>query len=157
MDLTKMIFNFCILREEMAMKERRSYKTKQYQEILSYMEESRGHHVNVNALYRHFQEAGSPVGLTTIYRHLERMEEEGLVVRYALDEKLGACFEYVGRECQGRERPNFHFICEKCGSLIHVECSEVTHFQQHIRNDHGFAVDPYRTVFYGLCKNCQDS
>ena len=55
-------------------------------------------------------------------------------------------------------RPScFHCKCEKCGKLIHLHCEDVVKLEQHLMESHGFQMDPCRTVFYGICEECQKS
>ncbi len=123
------------------------YKTKQRDAILRYMQEHQEHHVTVNQISDSF--AGA-IGVTTIYRHLEKLLEQGLIRKYTVD-GAGACFQYAeDRQC----REHFHLMCEKCGCLIHLECSHLNGLSGHILEEHGFRIDPFRTVFYGLCRDC---
>ncbi|MBQ2313937.1 MAG: hypothetical protein II187_03455, partial [Treponema sp.] len=41
-----------------------------------------------------------------------------------------------------------------CGKLFHLECRELEDIQRHLAAGHGFALNPFRTVFYGLCSEC---
>ena len=131
-----------------------AYQTKQKQEILAYLQKVPGKHVTVNDLYAHFQKKNIVVGKTTIYRHLEQLVEQGLVAKYVLEENQGACFEYLG---DAEHLPtSIHCKCEKCGKLIHVNCHEEAHLEEHLFKEHGFAVNPLRTVFYGICEACRE-
>ena len=49
----------------------------------------------------------------------------------------------------------FHCKCEKCGKLIHLHCEELQEIQSHLLGEHGFQLDPRRTVLYGLCEGCR--
>ena len=44
--------------------------------------------------------------------------------------------------------------CEKCGSLIHMECEELEGIIEHINSHHGFRLNPLKTVIYGICEGC---
>ena len=44
---------------------------------------------------------------------------------------------------------------EKCGKLIHLECTELSLIGDHLREEHGFDIDHARTVFYGTCNECR--
>jgi Fur family ferric uptake transcriptional regulator len=44
--------------------------------------------------------------------------------------------------------------CEQCGKLIHLNCDEINAFFEHVSEEHGFVLDPKRTVFYGICNEC---
>ena len=73
-----------------------TYKTKQSREILSCLDYYRGTHVNVPMISRYLEDQGHPVSVATIYRHLEKLEKDGLVRKFIVDSKAGACFQYVG-------------------------------------------------------------
>lgn len=137
------------------MKNKLNYKTKQSEDLLSYLSVMQGAHVTVNDISDYFKEQGAPIGITTIYRHLERMVAAGVVNRYIFEQSAAACFEYIG-EKENCERPIcFHFKCEKCEKLIHLKCGQLEHIQTHLLEQHGFILDPLRTVLYGSCDECK--
>jgi Fe2+ or Zn2+ uptake regulation protein len=88
-----------------------------------------------------------------LYRQLERMVSEGTVSKYIIDESAGACFAYIGSESHLADSC-YHCKCERCGKLIHMECEELNHIAAHLKADHGFRLNPMRTVFYGVCADC---
>ena len=128
------------------------YKTKQREAILKYLVDNSDSHVTVCQIADYLSANGNPVGITTIYRHLEKLLEQGIVRKYTVDGSTGACFQYVKENSQCRE--HFHLKCEKCGCLIHLECSHLDELYRHIYADHGFCINPFRTVFYGICREC---
>ncbi|MDD6490059.1 MAG: Fur family transcriptional regulator [Clostridia bacterium] len=128
------------------------YKTKQREAILKYLVDNSDSHVTVCQIADYLSSNGNHVGVTTIYRHLEKLLEQGLVRKYTVDGSTGACFQYVQENSRCRE--HFHLKCEKCGCLIHLECSHLDELYEHIYDDHAFRINPFRTVFYGICKEC---
>lgn len=132
----------------------RGYKTKQRQVILNYMMEHQNSHVTVSHISDYLSEQGTPVGVTTIYRHLDKLLEQGLVRKYTVDASTCACYQYAadGKECH----EHFHLKCECCGKLIHLECSHLDELIAHICSEHGFTLDPFRTVLYGTCRDCTE-
>ncbi len=137
------------------MAQKAPYKTKQMEEILTFLKSAQGRHVTVNEICQYFEDQGISVGTTTIYRHLERMVEQGLVAKYTIDNTSSACFEYLDKQEHCQKPVCYHCKCEKCGKLFHMQCEEVSKLQEHMRGAHGFEINPMRTVFYGLCKDCQ--
>lgn len=133
------------------------YKTQQKTELMSYLEEMKGKHVTVNQIIKHFSEIGVQIGVTTIYRQLNKLVDTGKVKKYFIDEISGSCFEFVDENHGISESTHFHLKCEICDKLIHFECREVLELQNHVRDEHDFIIDPVRTVFYGICKQCFDS
>ena len=132
------------------------YKTKQQDLILSYLKGTNGAHFTADDVKRHFASRDCTLGTATIYRQLEKFVADGVVVKYVIDEKSAACFQYVQGECaRGEaEKNHFHIKCEKCGKLIHLDCGELEHLQTHLRENHGISINPFRTVFYGTCADC---
>lgn len=130
------------------------YKTNQRAELVEYLRSRSGQHVTANEIMDYFRRLNIQIGLTTIYRQLNNLVETGLVKKFYIDDKTGSCFEYTADECQDLKHKHFHLKCESCGRLIHFECEEVNALQKHIKAEHGFLLDPDRTVFYGLCQSC---
>lgn len=128
------------------------YKTKQRQVILQYIIENKEHHLTVNQIAEYLTKNNTPVSMTTIYRHLEQLLEQGLVRKYTIDSTTGACFQYANQDKKCYE--HFHLKCEKCGHLIHLECNHLNELYQHIYHNHQFRINPFNTVIYGLCNNC---
>ena len=84
------------------------YKTRQMAELLTFLKSVQGRHVTVSDICDYFQTKGIAVGTTTIYRHLEKMVQEGVVAKYVVDGNSSACFEYTGsreNETQAAARP----------------------------------------------------
>ena len=130
------------------------YKTRQKEELLEFLETKPGVHITVGDVCDYFKAQGSPIGQTTVYRHLERMVDEGIVNKYVIDQGTPACFEYMSADSHAGPGVCFHCKCEKCGRLIHLTCSEMNELTAHLREHHRFSLDPRRTVFYGLCEAC---
>ena len=131
------------------------YKTKQQEEILVYLREVEGEHVTVADILAHFKDMGNPIGTATVYRHLEKMVDEGIVNKYSIDGTSSACFEYIGSGSHSSDGC-FHYKCEKCGKLVHLHCDEFKELAEHLSREHNFKLNPMRTVFYGICKECRE-
>ncbi len=130
------------------------YTTRQKKELEEYMETIPGVHVTAAQVRDYFRAQGKDIGTATIYRQLERMVSEGLVSKYIIDSKSSACFAYIGESEHVQDSVCFHCKCEKCGRLIHLHCDELEAIQEHLMKTHRFALDPLRTVFYGICEDC---
>ena len=86
--------------------------------------------------------------MTTVYRQLERLAQQGLVHKAVTDQ--GAYYQYCGHD----EGSCFLLKCEKCGCIRHLDCSHLGELYQHLEREHHFRIDPRRTLFYGLCESC---
>lgn len=129
-----------------------NYNTKQSEAILSYIVSLEGAHVTVGQIVKHFENAGIAVGLTTIYRHLDKLVERGKVQKYTIDGVSGACFQYI--QAQEACETHIHLKCEACGTLLHLQCGLLREVQKHVGEEHTFAINPMKTVFYGKCASC---
>ena len=134
------------------MNNKSSYKTSQKELVLDYFKKKQTQHATAKLIYGDLKEKGVKIGLTTVYRHLEKMTEEGILVKSIVDENTPACYEYTGHHTH---ESCYHCKCTKCGKLIHLHCHEISSLEDHIYQNHHFHVDPGRTVFFGLCKECQ--
>jgi Fur family ferric uptake transcriptional regulator len=137
-----------------AMKRAARYRTRQGEEILRYLVSLRGSHVTAGNVAGYFEGAGPPIGRTTVYRHLERLVDAGKLRRYTLEGEKSACYQYI--EESGECREHFHLKCEKCGTLIHLECNMLNDITGHVRKEHRFEINPLKTIFYGTCRKCSD-
>jgi Fur family ferric uptake transcriptional regulator len=108
-------------------------------------------HVTVHQLVRHFEHEEAGIGQTTIYRHLEKLAADGKIRKYVLNEGKSACYQYAGKDAC---HEHFHLTCEKCGSLIHLECNLLDEIQEHLLREHGFQINKLKIVFYGTCGKC---
>jgi Fur family ferric uptake transcriptional regulator len=128
------------------------YNTAQSKAILEYLASLGGEHVTAADIARHFGGSENPVGLTTVYRHLDRLAGEGRVRRYFVDGEISACYQYVGDA--GGCSEHFHLKCDTCGALLHLDCGMLDEIPGHVYRDHSFLINKSKIVFYGECADC---
>jgi len=141
---------------EVIMSERSKYNTRQREILIDYLETVPRAHITISDVCEYFKTHGSPMGQATIYRQMEKLVDDGLVSKYIFDSNSPACFEYIGNSEHVSDGNCFHCKCEKCGALIHMHCDELSAIKGHLFEEHGFSLDPFRTVFYGICKDCRE-
>jgi Fur family ferric uptake transcriptional regulator len=129
----------------------KTYRTRQQKAILESMKQCKQHYVTVHQIAQQLEIRGESVGLTTIYRQLERLEKEGIVQKIILDGNSGACYQMVKNT---HDEGQFLLKCEDCGNIIPMGCSHLGELYDHVRAEHQFQVNPYRTMFYGMCEQC---
>lgn len=131
----------------------KTYHTRQQKVILRFMESMNHGYVTVSQIADYLKQQGEPVGLTTIYRHLDRFQKEGIVQKIVLDGNSGACYQYI----DSREEENqFLLKCEDCGDILNMDCGHMKELYSHVLEEHHFNVNPHRTMFYGVCEKCLD-
>ena len=102
----------------------------------------------VTDIEKYLKDKGCAVGLTTIYRHLDKMEKDGIVARINVEKQQGACYQYVE---EGKNQDCFYIECEKCGQVTKMSCHHLAELYNHVNADHHFNINPRKTVFYGKC------
>lgn len=108
-------------------------------------------YVTVMDIENYLKENDCQVGLTTIYRHLEKMEKDGIVTKFSVEGQPGACFQYIE---QGENQDCFYIKCEECGEVTKMECHHLAELYSHVNADHHFSINPKKTIFYGKCAKC---
>lgn len=130
-------------------KSRGDYRTKTGEAIRRLMESTKGEHLTADEVRNLLAKEGISAGLSTVYRQLDRLVEEGSVRRISGD-RMGSC--YAGKT-EG-DPSHYHLVCHVCGTLSHVDCEKLSQVFSHVLGEHGFAIDPCRTVLYGVCRAC---
>lgn len=129
------------------------YKTRQRVAILDFLKENSGAHLTASDISNHLTEQNIHIGIATIYRTLDKLCKEGVLRKFVIDERSGACYQYAeNAECI----EHFHLKCMKCGALIHMSCDFLKKMEEHILGEHGFTVSSGKTVIYGVCSECND-
>ena len=130
-------------------RERGDYMTRAYFLVKETLVKAGGAHMRAEEIREELSSHGETVGLSTVYRHLSRLEREGAVRKMHTDE-LGSCYSYISQSCAD----HYHMVCTVCGRLSHLSCDHVEALFHHIRSEHGFLIDPGKTTLYGLCAVC---
>jgi Fur family ferric uptake transcriptional regulator len=88
------------------------------------------------------------LGLVSVYRTVEKLEELGLIQRVHLPEK---CQAYIAA-FSGHEHL---IVCSSCGLVEFFEGDDLTPLVQRVEKESGYRVDVHWLQFFGLCKECQ--
>jgi Fur family ferric uptake transcriptional regulator len=92
--------------------------------------------------------AGQNVGLTTVYRHLQALTDDGLVD--ALQAEHG---ETVYRQCESADH-HHHIVCRQCGTTAEVESPEVERWADRVASAAGYSDVSHTVEVFGLCATC---
>ncbi len=134
------------------MRGNREYHTRQKRLILACLREKQDEHVNVENILGYLRENGETVGQTTVYRYLDKLVQNGVILKYIGLDANSASYQYVGEPAAHKD--HYHLVCLQCGRLVHLNCKYIDEFAAHIQNDHSFSLDCMKTVFYGYCADC---
>lgn len=132
--------------------EKANRRTRQKAVLLQYMQAHKDVHLKAEDILEGLQRSGEAVSKATVYRFLKALEDEGMIRKYTLSDKVPACYQYTGDtpEC----KKHFHLMCSRCGMVVHADSPALRCFMEEMLEKEGFVIDESKTVFYGLCSQC---
>jgi Fur family ferric uptake transcriptional regulator len=92
--------------------------------------------------------AGDGIGLSTVYRAVQTLVEEG-----RLDAIRTDTGETIYRRCSPQH--HHHLICRTCGRTVEVEGPAVERWADRIAAENGFADVSHTLDVFGTCSNCR--
>lgn len=102
--------------------------------------------VSAQEVYLEFRGRGESIGLSTVYRALESLDEAGLLDSFARDG------EQAYRHCSPKH--HHHLICTECSRVLELEASLVEDWVERVSEAHAFEVTGHRADIYGRCDAC---
>jgi Fur family ferric uptake transcriptional regulator len=104
--------------------------------------------LSLRELHEHVREQLPATAYSTIFRLVERLEQEGRINRVDWRER-GSRFEWA-------ERPHHHHIvCSDCGETVDLEDRDVGFSERRIQTRTGFRVKHHTIELEGTCADCQ--
>lgn len=100
-------------------------------------------------IHAELRSAGETVGLTTVYRHLALLTEEG-----RLDALQTAEGELVYRRCHS-DRHHHHVVCRVCGRGTEVELPDLERWAESTAADLGYSDVTHTLEIFGVCADCR--
>lgn len=110
---------------------------------------SHGRHMSAEEVHAAIARRYPNVNLSTVYRTLELLVNEGL----AREANLGGerrIYEAVSDE--GGD--HHHLVCSGCGRVEHIAATHLRALQSHLDREHGFHADRMVLTSYGRCREC---
>ncbi len=121
--------------------------------------ESEAEYLSAEEIYRSVVDrAGDGIGLATVYRTLQLLEEHGFLHKLESGEGRSRYKLAVGEEEHNRKV----FICRRCrktilgGPLTEKEQNVFQEAEAQKRHEHGFRVQSRVMQFFGLCSECSE-
>ncbi len=125
------------------------YTTKQQVAIEAYLKQNKGESYTVDMLCSELSDQGMAIGKATVYRCLERLVSEELLIAVP-DVELG-CIRYC---CIDDKPAVMYLMCDTCHKLKPLYCNAIESFISHVADEHDFRPDNQKTIMYGICKEC---
>ncbi|GAC1610467.1 MAG: Fur family transcriptional regulator [Mycobacteriales bacterium] len=99
-------------------------------------------------IHAHLRGAGSAIGLTSVYRAVQRLRDSG-----QLDELRRHNAEAAYRRC--RREHHHHLTCEGCGVSVELLASATERWIERVAGENGFVPTGHTIEIAGLCERCQ--
>ncbi|NMD38307.1 MAG: hypothetical protein GYA87_06485 [Christensenellaceae bacterium] len=130
------------------------YKTKGKQAIIDYIESQGNKSFTVKQLFYHLQKNSIDLNISTLYRFLNKLEEEKFLIKHINKSGKEACFQYINKNEACFD--HLHIQCIKCSQTLHLDCEYMHRLYDHILNEHGFKLKYEKSILYGTCKKCSN-
>ncbi|MCL2384176.1 MAG: transcriptional repressor [Oscillospiraceae bacterium] len=129
-----------------------TYKTKQRETILNYLQRNKDKHLTIEDVANHLQMQSEKVGQTTIYRYVNMLVNDGLVRKYIVGPGQPACFQYV--EDVNHCETHSHLRCNDCSKVLHVDSKMFSNVEKQLKEKYDFRMDNSKLLLYGICSEC---
>lgn len=128
------------------------YKTKPRNLIMNYLMENTEKRFTARDVYSNLCESGQMINRATVYRNLEKLYQEGKLLRYKENDSNAAYYQYSDK---GECNHHMHAQCSECGKIYHLDNEIVGEFEEKLKEAYGIKVDSGKTVLVGKCDNCK--
>ena len=106
------------------------------------------HLLNPTEVYLQAKNINPKIGLVTVYRTIEKMEQSGLIDRVHMP---GGCQSFF-HSSDGHQHL---MICTKCGKAQFFEGENLNLFFKNIGKQFGYDVKDHWLQLFGLCEECK--
>ena len=90
-----------------------------------------------------------PTSLSTVYRELDSLVANSLVVKAKINESEKAFYEY------NRMVHKHYLICLGCKKMIAIDACPLKPFEEKLEKQTHFRITDHRLNLYGYCPECQ--
>lgn len=129
----------------------KTYNTKGRALILDYLVMHSDQAVSVQEIYDAL--GASNINISTIYRYLDKLVKEGVVLKSVSHNGEMATFQFIEKEKRCHE--HLHMKCIHCGRVNHLDCAFMEDLRGHVLKHHGFRIECQNSLLYGVCGACE--
>ena len=122
-------------------------RSRQRERILELLR-STGRHPSADWIYERMKGEFPNLSMGTVYRNLNILMDQGLIKKI----DFGSTFDRF----DAKTGPHYHFICERCGSVIDLEMPVDDSLDERVSRATPYAVRRHRIEFYGICDRCRE-
>jgi Fur family transcriptional regulator, ferric uptake regulator len=107
-----------------------------------------GRFVSAQDIHARLRHDGSTVGLTSVYRALQSLTDEG-----AVDVLRTRSGETTFRRCDSDEH-HHHLVCRICGATVEIETPGLERWLTGLGRTHAFVIEGHTLEVVGICPRC---
>ena len=107
-------------------------------------------HLTPAAIFDKVRQERHDIGLVTIYRTLDILNELGLICEV---HSGGNGRSYLIRRPLGHHH---HLICSDCGKVVDFTGCDLSKLEQRLSDETGFEIESHILEFAGRCQNCNN-
>ena len=105
-------------------------------------------HPTAEYLHEKVKEKDPKISLATLYRHLNKLAENGIIKKIDGLE-TSSHFDH-------NTHKHYHFICTECGKVYDVSAEVAPELVEKTQNITDFTINSHDVVFTGICKDCKN-
>ena len=129
--------------------------TKQRVLVLGILSACPDKHFTAEEIYDLVKAEYPEMGLATVYRTIQLLNELGLIDRISFDD--GAVrYEIGSAPDREQKHRHHHLICRRCGRVFSFQEDLLEELEAKITATTGFAVVNHEVKLYGYCKECAE-
>jgi Fur family ferric uptake transcriptional regulator len=124
--------------------------TPQRRIVLQTLLENTEQHLSAEELYALARDKDPEIGLATIYRTLELLEDLNILHKLNFGDGRS---RYELCHVQS-EHHHHHLVCLSCNQILEVKQDLLSQLEDLIEREHGFRIVDHNVQFYGYCSTC---
>ncbi len=130
----------------------KEYKTKSKDYIWEYIRENKQRRFSVADIHAYLTDKHIGINVTTIYRNLDKMTENGLLLKFKNNKEDYCVYQYhePGAHCH----EHLHIQCNSCGKIVHIDEKLMDLLNSYLDRESGFVLDCENSVLQGFCHDC---
>jgi Fur family ferric uptake transcriptional regulator len=102
-------------------------------------------------IHASLRQQGKSVGLSTVYRHLQSLVEQG-VADVIQSHDGEATYRYCGETTTAHHH---HLVCRTCGHTEEVKAPAIEHWAEEIASKFDFSDVDHTVEIFGICAPCR--
>lgn len=129
------------------------YHTKTTDLISQFIFQKREKSFTAGELSEYLKSNGVDVNKTTVYRNLDKLTENGQLIKHKSLISDGFIYQTVENNHHCEE--HMHFQCCKCGSVVHLDDEKTTEYLRSVSDELGLEIDLHLSSLNGICQKCR--